>query len=61
MNPFFNGTEIYKQWMDTVTDTMKPPQSPEQLRREWYKTLKTDELWEVHDEVVRELRSRSIT
>jgi len=48
-------------WYKTVAESMKPPQSPEQLRREWYKTLKTDELWEIHDEMVRELRSRSIT
>lgn len=53
--------DLYKQWVEMVKDSMKPIQSPEQLRREWYKTLKTDELWEVHDEVVRELRSRSIT
>ena len=59
MIPTFD--DLYKQWTEMVKDSMKPIQSPEQLRREWYKTLKTDELWEVHDEIVRELRSRSIT
>jgi len=53
--------QLMDAWYKTVADTLKPPQSPEQIRRAWYKTLKTDELWEVHDEVVRELRSRSIT
>lgn len=57
MIPTFD--DLYKQWTEMVKDSMKVPQSPEQLRREWYKTLKTDELWEVHDEVVRELRSRT--
>jgi len=52
---------LYGQWVKMLADSMKVPQSPEQVRREWYKTLKTDELWEVHDEVIRELRSRSIT
>jgi hypothetical protein len=52
---------LYDQWVKMMNDSMKVPQSPEQVRREWYKTLKTDELWEVHDEVIRELRSRSIT
>ena len=56
MIPTYN--DLYKQWFKTVSESIKPVQSPEQLRREWYKTLKTDELWEVHDEVVRELRSR---
>jgi len=59
MNPFFDGNELYKQWMKTVTDTMKVPQSAEQLRREWLKSLKTDELWSVHDDVVQEIRSRT--
>jgi len=59
MIPTYN--DLYKHWFKTVSESMKPAQSPEQLRREWYKTLKTDELWEVHDEVVRELRNRSIT
>ena len=57
MIPTYN--DLYKQWFQTVAESIKPVQSPEQLRREWYKTLKTDELWEVHDEVVRELRSRT--
>ena len=57
MIPTFD--DLYKQWTEMVKDSMKPVQSPEQLRREWYKTLKTDELWEVHNEVVRELRSRT--
>jgi hypothetical protein len=49
---------LYDQWVKIMSDSMKVPQSPEQVRREWYKTLKTDELWEVHDEVIRELKSR---
>ena len=59
MNPLFDTTELYKQWLKTVTDTVKVPQSPEQLRRDWLKTLKTDELWEVHNDVIQEVRSRT--
>jgi hypothetical protein len=59
MNQLFDGSELYKQWLKIVTDTVKVPQSPDQLRREWLKTLKTDELWEVHSDVVQEIRSRT--
>ena len=58
MNPF-NANDLYNQWVKTLKDSMKMPQSPEQIRREWYKTLRTEELWEIHDEVTRELRSRT--
>lgn len=53
--------QVVEYWQKVLQDSVKPPQSPEQLRREWYKTLKTEELWSVHDEIVNELRSRSIT
>jgi len=59
MNQLFDGNELYKQWLKIVTDAVKVPQSPEQLRREWLKTLKTDELWEVHSDVTQEIRSRT--
>ena len=58
-NPFTNLAEMQKQWMSTVTDTAKAPQSPEQIRREWLKTLKSDELWGYHDDIVDELKRRS--
>lgn len=41
---------------DTV---MSVPQSPDQIRRDWYKTLKTEELWNLHDELLGEIRRRS--
>jgi len=53
--------KIYDQWIKVVTDSMRLPQSTEQVRREWFKTLKTDELWEVHDDIVKEIRSRDIS
>jgi hypothetical protein len=52
-------TNLYNHWLKTVQDTMRVPQSPEQMRREWLKSLKTDELWEVHDDVIKEMRSRT--
>lgn len=57
MNPM-DPTDMWKQWMKTVNNSMKPPQSPEQLRRNWLETLKTDELFAVHRDVVEEIRSR---
>jgi len=58
MNPF-DPTNLYENWLKTVHDTMRVPQSPEQMRREWLKSLKTDELWQVHDDVIKEVRSRT--
>lgn len=55
----YDMNQVYDRWIEFLKDSMRPVQSPEQLRREWYKTLKTSELWEVHDEVVNELKSRN--
>ena len=52
-------TDLWKQWLRTVNDSMKMPQSPEQLRRDWLQTLKTDELFQVHDDVIQEIKTRS--
>jgi len=59
MNSLFDTTNLYNQWLKTVTDTAKVPHSPEQMRREWLKTIKTHELWEIHDDLIKELRSRT--
>jgi len=39
-------------------DAMTPPQSIEQVRRDWYKTLKTEELWNLHAELLDEIKKR---
>lgn len=54
-NPYEN---LWQNWLKTVQDSLKTPQSPEQLRREWLKTMKTDELWNLHDDVINEIRNR---
>ena len=59
MNPMLDPTDLWKQWLRTVNDSMKVPQSPEQLRRDWLQTLKTDELFQVHDDVIQEIKTRS--
>ena len=59
MNPIFDPSDMWKQWMKTVSDSMKVPQSPEQLRRDWLQTLKTDELFQVHEDVIQEIKTRS--
>lgn len=53
--------KVYDQWVKIMADSMRLPQSTEQVRREWFKTLKTDELWAVHDDIVKEIRSRDIS
>ena len=59
MSPYMiDPADLWKQWLKTVNESMKPPQSPEQLRRDWLDTLKTDELFAVHRDVVEEIRSR---
>jgi len=56
MNNLYN--DLWTNWLETVKDSLKPSQTPEQLRREWLKTMKTEELWELHDEVINEIRKR---
>ena len=54
-NPY---NELWTNWLKTVQESLKPSQTPEQFRREWLKTMKTEELWELHDEVINEIRKR---
>jgi hypothetical protein len=51
--------QVMDFWTKLLKDSGRPIQSPEQMRREWLKTLKTDELWGVHDDLIKELRSRT--
>ena len=59
MNPMLDSTDLWKQWLRTVNNSMKVPQSPEQLRRDWLQTLKTEELFQVHDDIMQEIKTRS--
>lgn len=49
----------YRQYHNILRDAMAPPQSLDQIRRDWYKTLKTEELWNLHDELLDEIRGRT--
>jgi len=49
----------YKRYQSMLREAMSVPQSPDQIRRDWYKTLKTEELWNLHDELLDEIRGRT--
>ena len=51
--------KAFKMYQGILRDMAAPPQSPDQIRREWYKTLKTEELWNLHDEILGEIRGRT--
>ena len=55
---FFDPTQVWSQFANAFAEAARPPQSFDQLRREWLKSLKSEELWSLHDDVIDEIKSR---
>lgn len=50
-----NLQEFWTKWAE---ETMRPPQSFDQMRRHYLKTVSKEELWAWHDEITEELKKR---
>jgi len=54
----FSPHDFFNQWQKYLRESMTPPHSVDQMRRQYLKSLKTNELWEHHNEIIEEIKSR---